>query len=67
MKPKKITQKPPDPKPYDPFSYPRLYPSGWNLDDMDAEPTRDAEAVKMPKKYEPFHELRTFPSGWDLS
>ena len=67
MKPEETKPKPPDHRPYDPFSYPRLYPSGWNLDEMSAEPGKAGKEKKMPKRYEPFHELRTFPSGWDLS
>jgi len=57
---------------YDPFSYPHLYPSGWNLDDMPENQTSKSESEMMPKKdslptwYEPFHDLRTFPAGWDL-
>ena len=69
---------PPSPTPisYDPFSYPHLYPSGWNLDDAGKDhcmPENQAsEADLMAKKsslpawYEPFHDLRTFPAGWDL-
>ena len=61
---------------YDPFSYPHLYPSGWNLEDggthprlptseaPDPEPT--PKGSSLPSWYEPFHDLRTFPSGWDL-
>ena len=71
---------PPEPQSYDPFSYPHLYPSGWNLEDAGAsgsaepgsleagtsaaEPESDPNA--MPAWYEPFRDLRTFPSGWDL-
>jgi hypothetical protein len=69
---------PPSPTPisYDPFSYPHLYPSGWNLDDagkdprmaenQDLEPELVPEKSSLPAWYEPFHDLRTFPSGWDL-
>ena len=67
---------PPTPLDYDPFSYPHLYPSGWNLDDVGKEnrlpDTQAPEPELMPKKsslppwYEPFHDLRTFPDGWDL-
>ncbi len=67
MTPKKTKQSAPEPKPYDPFSYPRLYPSGWNLEDMEEVPAKAAKAKKMPEHYQPFHELRTFPKGWDLS
>jgi hypothetical protein len=63
---------------YDPFSYPHLYPSGWNLDDeliehapsaneaSAAEPEPEPNPRAMPAWYEPFHDLRTFPAGWDL-
>jgi hypothetical protein len=58
---------------YDPFSYPHLYPSGWNLDDLpNKNQASDPEPELMPKKsslpawYEPFQDLRTFPAGWDL-
>jgi len=69
---------PPSPTPigYDPFSYPHLYPSGWNLDDtgkdrrMPENQASDEELMSekssLPEWYEPFHDLRTFPSGWDL-
>jgi hypothetical protein len=67
---------PPQPQRYDPFSYPHLYPSGWTLDDGNAEqgsPADEASAAEpepnpnaMPSWYEPFRDLRTFPSGWDL-
>ena len=67
MTPKKSTPKTPEPQPYDPFSYPRLYPSGWNLEEMNAEADKAPKSKNMPEKYQPFHELRTFPSGWDLS
>lgn len=61
-----------EPQAYDPFSYPRLYPSGWNLDDLPANETSMTETEPesnpntMPAWYEPFRDLRTFPSGWDL-
>ena len=67
MTAKKFPKKTPEPQPYDPFSYPRLYPSGWNLDEMGSDPGQASKKKKMPERYEPFHELRTFPSGWDLS
>jgi hypothetical protein len=57
---------------YDPFSYPHLYPSGWNLDDLPAnaasaeEPEPEPTPSTMPSWYEPFRDLRTFPAGWDL-
>ena len=66
----------PTPISYDPFSYPHLYPSGWNLDDADKgsrmpknqapESELMSEESSLPAWYEPFHDLRTFPSGWDL-
>jgi hypothetical protein len=66
----------PTPIGYDPFSYPHLYPSGWNLDEAGKDhrmPENQApESELMPGKsslpawYEPFHDLRTFPAGWDL-
>ncbi len=67
MNPKKPSQKAPEPQPYDPFAYPRLYPSGWNLADMSSEKGEAPKTKKMPDQYQPFHELRTFPKGWDLS
>ena len=67
MIPKKSSKKAPEPRPYDPFSYPRLYPSGWNLDEMASEASEAPKNKKMPDRYQPIHELRTFPSGWDLS
>jgi hypothetical protein len=63
---------PPSPKPigYDPFSYPHLYPSGWNLDCLPenraSESGSNTEKSSLPEWYEPFHDLRTFPAGWDL-
>lgn len=51
---------------YDPFSYPRLYPSGWNLDEMPNSDAAEPKPEPMPDWYEPFHDLRTFPAGWDL-
>jgi hypothetical protein len=60
------------PEGYDPFSYPHLYPSGWNLEDLPAneasasEPQPASTHSSMPSWYEPFWDLRTFPSGWDL-
>ena len=69
---------PASPKPigYDPFSYPHLYPSGWNLEDggkdhqtpenQDTKPGLASDDSSLPAWYEPFHDLRTFPSGWDL-
>jgi len=68
----------PTPIGYDPFSYPHLYPSGWNLDDagkdhcMPENQTSESESEMMPKKdplpawSEPIPDLRTFPAGWDL-
>ena len=66
----------PPPLGYDPFSYPHLYPSGWNLEDdgnnhpLQAGEDSDAEpepgSSTLPAWYEPFHDLRTFPSGWYL-
>jgi hypothetical protein len=62
----------PVPESYDPFSYPRLYPSGWNLDDLPASqnpggfPESKPRRGSMPSWYEPFRDLRTFPAGWDL-
>ena len=66
---------PPEPQSYDPFSYPRLYPSGWNLENSSGDQANLEEAVDtesepnpnaLPSWYEPFRDLRTFPSGWDL-
>jgi len=63
---------PPSPEPinYDLFSYPRLYPSGWNLDDLPEKHVPESDLVpkksSLPAWYEPFHDLRTFPEGWDL-
>jgi hypothetical protein len=63
---------PPSHEGYDPFSYPHLYPSGWNLDDLPAndasalEPEPEPNPSSLPSWYEPFRDLRTFPSGWDL-
>jgi hypothetical protein len=60
------------PEGYDPFSYPHLYPSGWNLDALPTNEASPAEPEPMPDQntlpswYEPFHDLRTVPSGWDL-
>ena len=74
----KTNPPPPASEGYDPFSYPHLYPSGWNLDDggkdrplpadeaSAAEPEPDPKSNAMPAWYEPFHDLRTFPAGWDL-
>ncbi len=73
MTPNKPT---PPPVHYDPFSYPHLYPSGWNLEDGGedrrspaseaSDPEPDPKGSSMPSWYEPFQDLRTFPSGWDL-
>lgn len=52
---------------FDLFSYPRLYPSGWDLSEQDSRAAGGAKAEPMPASYEPFRDLRTFPSGWDLS
>jgi hypothetical protein len=69
---------PPTPTPigYDPFSYPHLYPSGWNLEEASKDPRLPENQVpepeplpwksSLPAWYEPFHDLRTFPAGWDL-
>lgn len=70
MTPNDLTPSPAPSSAYDPFSYPRLYPSGWNLDDLpeDQMPDMktDPKSGSLPAWYEPFHDLRTFPSGWDL-
>ncbi len=52
---------------FDLFSYPRLYPSGWDLSEQDNRAPGSANAEPMPASYEPFRDLRTFPAGWDLS
>jgi hypothetical protein len=67
-----INTNPPSPTPigYDPFSYPHLYPSGWNLDDLPEKQASESELTpeksSLPAWYEPFHDLRTFPAGWYL-
>ena len=76
MAPTKTNPPSPTPIGYDPFSYPHLYPSGWNLEDagkghrMPEDQASEAELLSekssLPEWYEPFHDLRTFPSGWDL-
>ncbi len=50
--------------PYDLFSYPRLYPSGWDLSELAQEP-KPPEAEPMPKLSELFREPRPYPPGWD--
>ncbi len=68
MTPNKSNPPPVPPREYDPFSYPHLYPSGWNLDQLPVDDASEAEPEHnaLPAWYEPFHDLRTFPSGWDL-
>ncbi len=50
--------------PFDLFSYPRLYPSGWDLSELAKEPEAP-EPEPMPKLSELFREPRPFPPGWD--
>jgi hypothetical protein len=76
MVPPNTNPQSPTPIGYDPFSYPHLYPSGWNLDDagkdhrMPENQASESELIpeksSLPAWYEPFHDLRTFPAGWDL-
>ena len=72
MDPKNPPQPSPASEPYDMFDYPKLYPRGWNLNEMqdeqpeeeDGETSEDGQP--MPDSYDSFYEPRTFPSGWDL-
>ncbi|MFZ6026782.1 MAG: hypothetical protein ACOYYS_03620 [Chloroflexota bacterium] len=49
---------------HDVFDYPRLYPSGWRLEDIPVKP--ETKKQPMPEGYDKFPEPKTFPGGWNL-
>ncbi len=65
MDPNPTPTDPSDENTFDLFSYPHLYPSGWDL--SPAEPEAKPQDERMPGYAESFLRSRNFPSGWDLS
>ena len=49
---------------YDMFEYPSLYPSGWNLEDVQRK--SKVKKQPMPEGYEKFPQPKNFPDGWSL-